>query len=114
MDWLKDWFKILTLIVSIGAIVIYSNNGIGERFSSVDARFNAIDARFNAIDGSINALRMEMASNRQAFQASIDTFHAEAAADRRTFQISMDQFQQEMQRLAERQAALEGWQESKN
>ena len=46
-----------------------------------------------------------------ATNARLDSAIAEAAADRRAFQASMDQHRQDMQRLGERQARLEGQRE---
>ena len=74
-----DWYQVGTITLAVLALAVVS----------------AINA---------NGIRSLIAS----LQASMDTFRSEAAADRRAMQAATDEHRMEMQRLAERQARVEG------
>ena len=74
-----DWYQVGTITLAVLALAVVS----------------AINA---------NGIRSLIAS----LQASMDTFRSEAAADRLAMQAAMDEHRMEMQRLAERQARVEG------
>ena len=103
------WAQIATLIVSIAA--------------TVAAGAGVIVLSVNGIHSQVAAYQAQAAADRRAWQASMDAFQVEmrrlADADRRAWQASMEAwrdksdrdreaFRAEMQRLAERQAHVEG------
>ncbi len=88
------WAQIATLIVSIAATVAA---GTGVIVLSV----NGIHSQVATHQAQAAADRAEAAADRRAWQASMDAFREKADRDREAFRA-------EMQRLAERQAHVEG------
>ncbi len=88
------WVQTATLIMSIVAAVAA---GTGIIVLSV----NGIHSQVAALQTQATVDRAEAAADRRAWQASMDAFREKADADR-------EAFQEEMLRLAERQARVEG------
>ncbi len=121
------WAQIATLIVSIAAtvaagtgVIVLSVNGIHSQVAAYKAEA-AADRR--AWQASMDAFREKADADRRAWQEKADAdrraWLERADADRRAWQASMDAsrdkadrdreaFRAEMQRLAERQAHVEG------
>ncbi len=117
------WAQIATLIVSIAAtvaagtgVVVLSVNGIHSQVAAHQAQA-AADRR--AWQASMDASRERADADRRAWQASMDAWRDKSDRDREAFRAEMDAwrdksdrdreaFRAEMQRLAERQAHVEG------
>ena len=82
-----SWAQIATLIVSIAA--------------TVAAGTGVIVLSVNGIHSQVAALQAQAAADRRSWQASMDAWRDKSDRDREAFRA-------EMQRLAERQAHVEG------
>ena len=110
------WAQIATLIVSITAVVVagtgvvvLSVNGIHSQVATMQAE-GAADRR--AWQATMDAFRTQAEADRRAWQASLDAFQAKADADRDALraeaEADREAFREEVRRLGERQARVEG------
>ena len=100
---------VMTIIVTVIGSVSTATFAIARMLRRMDEDRRAERA---AADAARQAERAAVDADRQAERAAVDADRqaerAAADADRRTFQAAMDDFRKEMQRLAERQARVEG------
>ena len=102
----SDRWSIIATIIGTGTAILAVMGILASGFMSQAATDRA------TMQATLEAFRAEAAADRRAMQAEATAdrraMQAEATADRRAMQASLDAFRTELQRIAERQARLEG------